>query len=65
MPDIIHIQTQKQLALNNTQVFLKSALTDLHAHNFMRAKTSLRACCVQAHHCAHNLLSPGCVNLEV
>ena len=34
-------------------------MIDLHAHNFVHVKTSLRAHCVHAHHCARNLLSPG------
>ena len=60
VPNIICIQTQKQLAtLNNFFILLKSVLIDLHARNFMHAKTSLRACCMHARHRALNLSSPG------
>ena len=59
VPNIICFQTQKQLAsLNNIRVLLKSVLTDLRARNFVRAKTSLRACRLHARHRAHILLSP-------
>ena len=45
---IICIQTQKQLAtLNNFWTLFKSVLTDLRARNFVGAKTSLRARCVE------------------
>ena len=48
VPNIICIQTQKQLAtLNNIRVLLKSVLTDLRAHIFVRAKTSF-ACTLHA-----------------
>ena len=51
VPNIICIQTQKQLAtLNNFFILLKSVLIDLHARNFMHAKTFLRAHCVHAFH---------------
>ena len=51
VPNIICIQTQKQLAtLNNFFILLKSVLIDLHAHNFMHAKTFLHAHCVHAFH---------------
>ena len=55
----ICIQTQKQLTtLNNFWALLRSVLIDLHACNFMHAKTSLRVCYVHAHHHTYNLLSP-------
>ena len=51
VPNIICIQTQKQLAtLNNFFILLKSVLIDLHARNFMHAKTFLCAHCVHAFH---------------
>ena len=53
--DIVSVETTHHL---NIQVSLKSVLIDLHAHNFVHAKTSLRACCMHAHHCARNLSSP-------
>ena len=59
LSNIICFQTQKQLTtLNNIWVVLKSVLIDLHARNFVHAKTSLRARCVHACHCVRNLLSP-------
>ena len=62
VPNIICIQTQKQLAtLNNFWVLLKSVLIDLGAHNFVHMKTSLHACCMHTCHRAHNLLSPEIV----
>ena len=45
--------------LNSTGVLPTGFLNDLCAHNFMDAKTSLRACCVHARNRACNLLSPG------
>ena len=60
LPNIICFQTQKQLAtLNNIRVLLKSVLIDLHARNFVHAKTSLRAPCPYARHRARNLSSPA------
>ena len=45
VPNIICFQTQKELAtLNNMGVLLYVVLIDLHAHKFVHAKTSLRAC---------------------
>ena len=53
VPIIIRFQTQKQPAtLNNIWILLKSALIDLHVHNFIHLKTSLHARCVHAHHLA-------------
>ena len=58
-PNIIYFQIQKKLAtLNNVGVLVKSVLIDLRAHNFVHAKTSLRARCVHARHRARNLSSP-------
>ena len=45
--------------LNSIGVLLTGFLNDLCAHNFMDAKTSLRARCVHARNRACNLLSPG------
>ena len=43
VPNIICLQTQKQLAsLNNIRVLLKSVLTDLHVRNFVRASHRTR-----------------------
>ena len=59
VPNIICFQTQKELTtLNNVGVLVKSALTDLRAHNFVHAKISLRARYVHARHHACNLSSP-------
>ena len=56
VPNIICIQTQKQLAtLNNFRVLLKNVLTDLRARNFVHVKTSLRARCIHACYHARNL----------
>ena len=46
--NIIYIQTEKQLGtLNSIQVLLKGVLTDVHARNFMHAKTF--ACTLHAY----------------
>ena len=45
--------------LNSIGVLLKGVLIDLHARNFLHAKTSLRARCVHARDRARNLSSPG------
>ena len=56
----ICMQTQKQLTnLNNFRALLESLSIDLHARNFVHAKTFLRARCVHARHCARNLQSPA------
>ena len=48
VPNIICFQTKKQLTtLNNIRVLRKGVLIDLRARNFVHAKTSLRARCVQ------------------
>ena len=51
-------QKQQLTTLNNIPLLLKGVLIDLHAHNFVHAKTSLHARCVNACHHARNLLSP-------
>ena len=59
VPNIIGFQTQEQLTtLNNIKVLIKSVLIDFCARNFVHGKSSLRACCVHARHCARNLSSP-------
>ena len=55
----IFVFRHKQLAtLIHFWALLKSVLIDLHAHNFVHAKTSVRAWCMHARHCARNLSSP-------
>ena len=59
VPNIICIQTQKQLAtLNNIRVQLKIVLTDLRAHIFVYTRTSLYARCMHIRHHVRNLSSP-------
>ena len=58
VPNIICFQTQEKPAtVNEVRVLLEGVLTDLCARNFVHAKTTLRACCVYARHCACNLSS--------
>ena len=65
VPNIICFPTQKQLAkLNNIRVLLKRVLIDLRARNFVHAKTSLRARCVQARNRARNLSSSALESLS-
>ena len=58
--NIICFQTQKQLAtLSSIGILLKGVSIDLHAHNFVHAKTSLRTHCVHARNRGRNLLKNG------
>ena len=60
VPNVICFQTQKRLTtLKNFRVLLNGVLIDLCARNFVHAKTSLRARCMQARQRARNLLSPA------
>ena len=58
VPNIICFQTQLLTTLNNIRALIKNYLIDLHACNFMHAKTSLHAHCMHAPHHACKLLSP-------
>ena len=54
---LFNIKKTQLATLSNVRVLLKGVLIDLHACNFVHAKTSLHARCLHARHCAHNLLS--------
>ena len=46
------------MTINKIGVLLKSVSIDLHAHNFVYAKTYLFTRCMHARHRACSLLSP-------